>query len=251
MQRRILIVEDDADLRRALTTRLRAAGYDVTNASDGPSALESARGLPPDLVLLDLGLPAGDGYSVMDRIRRTGELKHVPIVVLSASDPRTEEAKARARGAVAFLAKPADSQHLLRVIADHVWPPRTKAASAAKILVIEDDADTRAGLVIRLESHGFRVAEAWDGATAVAVGARELPDLVLLDLGLPAGDGFTVLQRLKSHGALSSVPVIVVSARDVATNRERALGAGAVAYFQKPADAAELLQAIRQALRER
>jgi DNA-binding response OmpR family regulator len=249
MQRRILIVEDDADVRRALTIRLKAAGYDVMTAADGASAIASARDVPPDLVLLDLGLPGGDGYAVMDRIRRIGSLSRIPIVVLSARDPRTEEPRSKAAGAVAFLSKPPDPDHLLRVIAENVWQVEGRPASGAKILLVEDDQDTRTGLTIRLESQGFAVVEALDAASALAVGVRERPDLILLDLGLPAGDGFALLHRFRSHGALFSVPVIVLSARDPASNRAKALDSGAAEYFQKPADDKALLEAIRRALR--
>jgi len=78
-----------------------------------------------------------------------------------------------------------------------------------------------------------------------------MPDLIILDLGLPAGDGFSVLERLKANLTLTSIPVIVVSARDRNENRERALKAGARAFLQKPVDNARLLSVIRQALGER
>lgn len=250
MQRRVLIVEDDADVRRALAIRLKAAGYEVTTAADDASAIAAARDVPPDLILLDLGLPGGDGYAVMGRIRRIGRLSRIPIVVLSARDPRTEEPRSKAAGAVAFLSKPADPAHLLRVIADHVWQTEARPGSAPKILLVEDDLDTRTGLTIRLEGHGFDVVEAVDAASAMAVAVRERPGLILLDLGLPAGDGFTLLHRFRSHGALHSVPVIVLSARDPASNRARALDLGAVDYFQKPADDKALLEAVRRALRD-
>jgi DNA-binding response OmpR family regulator len=76
------------------------------------------------------------------------------------------------------------------------------------------------------------------------------PDLIILDLGLPAGDGFIVMERLKKLPSLALIPVIVVSARDVRVNRERALKAGAKAFLQKPMDDAELLAVIRKALGE-
>jgi DNA-binding response OmpR family regulator len=71
-----------------------------------------------------------------------------------------------------------------------------------------------------------------------------------LDLGLPAGDGFSVLARLKANDSLSLIPVIVVSARDRNANMDRALKAGANTFLQKPVDNAELLAVIRQALGE-
>ena len=74
--------------------------------------------------------------------------------------------------------------------------------------------------------------------------------MVILDLGLPAGDGFIVLERLRDLAELAATPVLVLSARDPANNEKRALNAGAVAYFQKPPDVHELLTAIRNSLGE-
>ena len=89
---------------------------------------------------------------------------------------------------------------------------------------------------------------ACDGYAAVATAQKERPDLIILDLGLPAGDGFVVLDRLRNRANLTGVPVIVLSARDPETSEERALMAGATAYFQKPPDNDELLQVIRVSL---
>jgi two-component system KDP operon response regulator KdpE len=82
------------------------------------------------------------------------------------------------------------------------------------------------------------------------VARKEVPDLIILDLGLPGGDGFLVLERLSSLAGLAAIPVIVLSARDPAGNKQRAIDAGAVAFFQKPPDNHEFLTAIRQALGE-
>jgi len=89
-----------------------------------------------------------------------------------------------------------------------------------------------------------------DGMQAVALVRRERPDLVLLDIGLPGGDGFSVIQRIKSMSQNAALPVIVMSARDASENRERMLAAGAEAYIQKPADNQVLLASIRYALGE-
>ena len=73
-------------------------------------------------------------------------------------------------------------------------------------------------------------------------------DIVLLDLGLPAGDGFVVLERLKNDDRLCDIPVIVLTARDPQSSEQRVLKSGATAFFQKPADNAELLEVIRATL---
>ena len=119
-----------------------------------------------------------------------------------------------------------------------------------KILIVDDDPQLLLGLTPRLKANGYGVVTASDRIAAVAVARRETPNLILLDLGLPGGDGFLVLERLRNMAELSAIPVIVLSARDPADNRRRALSGGATAYFQKPPDNHELLTAIRQAMGE-
>lgn len=117
-----------------------------------------------------------------------------------------------------------------------------------KILIVDDDPDLRRGLNLRLRANQFETVYATDGFTAMAMAQKERPDLIILDIGLPAGDGFVVLDRLQQAANLSTIPVIVLTARDPQGNRERILKAGATAFFQKPADNAELLEAIHAAL---
>jgi len=105
-------------------------------------------------------------------------------------------------------------------------------------------------LAIKLRAHGFEIVSAGDGATAMTVVNRERPDAVVLDLGLPGGDGFVVLQRLRSLAGTVALPVVVVTARPAQTNRALALEQGVVAFLQKPVKTSELLTALRNALRD-
>jgi DNA-binding response OmpR family regulator len=117
-----------------------------------------------------------------------------------------------------------------------------------KILVVDDDPDLVRALRLRLRANNYDIATAGDGYAAIATATKERPDLIVLDLGLPAGDGFVVLDRLQNNDMLSAVPVIVLSARDPDTSEARALRMGAAAFFQKPADNEELLNVIRVSL---
>ncbi len=119
-----------------------------------------------------------------------------------------------------------------------------------KILVIDDDQDLALGLKVRLRANNFATVFAADAISAISQAVKENPDLILLDLGLPGGDGFVVMERLDNIEPLSSVPVIVMSARDPQGHRDRALEAGAKAYVQKPVDNDELLATIRKVLGE-
>jgi DNA-binding response OmpR family regulator len=118
-----------------------------------------------------------------------------------------------------------------------------------KILIIDDDPDLRLALKIRLQANHYDTVQASDGYAAISVAQKEHPDLIILDLGLPAGDGFVVLKRLQDSDALASIPVIVLTARDPQPSQEKAMQAGATAFFQKPADNNELLAVIRATLR--
>src|SRR3989304_10540305 len=96
-----------------------------------------------------------------------------------------------------------------------------------KILVIDDDQDLALGLKVRLRANNYATVFATDAISAISQAVKETPDLILLDLGLPAGDGFIVMERLSNFESLASIPIIVLSARDPQANKERALGAGA------------------------
>ncbi len=117
-----------------------------------------------------------------------------------------------------------------------------------KILVVDDDPDVRLGLQLRLNANHYDVICASDGVASIAEARKHMPDLVILDLGLPAGDGFSVLERLKANEQLSSIPVIVLSGRDRVGNKDRALKAGAKTFLQKPMANDKLLAVIRLVL---
>lgn len=117
-----------------------------------------------------------------------------------------------------------------------------------KIMIVDDDPDLRQALRLRLRANQYDTVNAADGYSAIAMAYKEQPDLIILDLGLPAGDGFVVLDRLQKDDKLSTIPVIVLTARDPQSSEQRSLRSGAAAFFQKPADNAELLEVIRATL---
>lgn len=117
-----------------------------------------------------------------------------------------------------------------------------------KILIVDDDLALRSGLAAHLGANGYRVVFAADGASAVQVARREMPDLILLDLGLPGGDGYVVMNRLRQLMAVACIPIVIISARPPQPHRDQALEAGARAFVQKPLDNQELLRVIGNVL---
>ena len=116
------------------------------------------------------------------------------------------------------------------------------------ILIVDDDPDMLQALQIRLQANGYHVHCAEDGRGALSEARKHAPDLIVLDLGIPAGDGFVVLDSLRASIDLSSIPVVVLSGRDRRANEERVLKAGAKAFLQKPVQTNEFLAVIRQTL---
>ena len=113
-----------------------------------------------------------------------------------------------------------------------------------KILVVDDDSVMRLGYQLLLKSNHYETFFAADAMAAMSEARKCQPDLIILDMGLPAGDGVVVMERLKSNMHLAMVPVIVISSNDA--NKDRALAAGAKAFLQKPWKDEELLATIRQ-----
>jgi DNA-binding response OmpR family regulator len=119
-----------------------------------------------------------------------------------------------------------------------------------KILIIEDDPDVRLGMHVRLKANHYDTFFAGDALSGMAEARKHEPDLIILDLGLPAGGGFMVMERLKTNLSLALIPIIIVSARTGIANRDRADKAGVKAFLEKPVNNAELLAVIRNALGE-
>ena len=115
-----------------------------------------------------------------------------------------------------------------------------------KILIVDDDPDTLRLLSKRLRESGYQTCAAGDGVACMSAVRNEEPDLIVLDLGLPAGDGFVTLERLRTNNTFADIPVVVLTARHGAEVRNRALAAGASAFFEKTANKDEFMGTIGQ-----
>jgi DNA-binding response OmpR family regulator len=117
-----------------------------------------------------------------------------------------------------------------------------------KILIVDDERDIVKALMIRLQFKGYNVVAAFDGAHAISMANKEIPDLVILDIRMPAGDGFSVVEKLKQSDRTDRIPIIFLTASPERNAEERAMGLGARFYIKKPYDPEELLDAVKRAL---
>ena len=121
--KKILIVDDDPDVRQAMHIRLKANSYDTFFASDALNSITEALKQRPDLIILDLGLPGDDGYVVMERLKRHPTLAVIPIIVVSARDVRGNHDRVIAAGAKVYLQKPVINAELLAIIRKTLGEP--------------------------------------------------------------------------------------------------------------------------------
>ena len=119
-----------------------------------------------------------------------------------------------------------------------------------RILIVDDERDIVKALMIRLQGAGYDVVTAFDGAQGVFMAHKEKPDLIILDIRMPAGNGFSVAQRLKRSTHTFTIPVIFLTGSPDKGSEEKAMALGARFYIKKPYDPEELLDAIRRALEE-
>ena len=135
---------------------------------------------------------------------------------------------------------PPNTQHNLKV-----FNRKPKGARAAKILIVEDDLDLALGLRIRLQAY-YDTYVSNDAGAGLSMAFTEMPDVIILDIGLPDYDGYFFMQGLSEIPGLAGVSVIVLTARDRFTHEWRCHEVGAKRFFQKPVDERILLAAIEQ-----
>ena len=113
MAKKILVADDEPDVVKVLSMRLKAHGYEVIAAFDGLQAVREAYKERPNLILLDIMMPFGDGYTVFENLKRSVQIRLIPVIFISALPPREVEEKVAQLGAQGFIAKPFDSKELV------------------------------------------------------------------------------------------------------------------------------------------
>ena len=119
----VLVVDDDLDLVKAMSHRLRAGGYDVISAHDGLGATQMAIRMKPDAIILDIGMPGGDGHTVFERLKAHPITTRIPVIYVTARDSYADRKKAMDAGALGYLVKPYRHQELLSLVARSVCHP--------------------------------------------------------------------------------------------------------------------------------
>jgi PAS domain S-box-containing protein len=236
----VLVIEDDADARELLRGHVEELGYRVAMAASGEEGLRMARQLRPHLITLDLMMPGMDGWELLKRLAGAPELAQIPVIIVSAIAGEMQDSFV---GAVDWIDKP--MAHLL--LGDAIT--RNIDLEHGGVLIVEDDPDARELLkryVLDDRSGNLRVAR--DGASALAMLASHLPDLIVLDLKMPYVDGFAFLEAIREDPDLRDIAVIVVTAAQLSPDERAMLAECTIAVLEKgmtlEADLARVLRRV-------
>jgi PAS domain S-box-containing protein len=203
----VLVVDDDAAVRDLLDRFLTGEGFRVVAVERGEDVIRVAREIKPQAITLDVMMPGTDGWAVLSALKNDPVLADIPVVMLSIVDDRN---LGYALGASDYLTKPVDRDRLLSVLNRYC-----SARAPGVALVVEDDGPTRDLLRRMLEKDGWRVEEAGNGRVALECVAAHRPALILLDLMMPEMDGFEFINELRQHPEWKSIPVVVITAKDL------------------------------------
>lgn len=239
----VLAIDDDPTVHDLLRRTLSAHGFRVESAYSGEEGLRLARRLHPQAITLDVMMPGMDGWTVLLSLKAIPELADIPVVMLTIADNKN---LGYSLGAAEFLTKPLDRRRFTSVML------RYKRKAPYRALIVDDDQSSRDMVRRLLEGDGWTVMEAENGRVALDRIAETIPGVILLDLMMPEMDGFGFLEELHKHGQFRSIPVIVITAKDLTEEDRLRLNGGVERVIQKGAyKRDELLKYVTETIEQR
>jgi signal transduction histidine kinase/CheY-like chemotaxis protein len=223
----VLVVDDDASARDLLSRVLQKEGFHTIAASNGQQALKLAREAQPVAITLDVMMPGMDGWTVLSTLKGDPKTAEIPVIIVSIVDDKN---LGYSLGASDYLMKPIDRERFSAVLDKYRC-----VKGNCPVLVVEDDEAVRHTLGSVLEKHGWIVSEAANGAAALAMLDEQTPELILLDLIMPEMDGFEFIAQLRQREACRSIPVIVITAKDLSLEERRRLNGNVERVLRKQA----------------
>ncbi len=253
-----LVVDDLESARVALVSSLARLGLGAEGVESGPAALDALRRETFSLVFLDWNMPDMDGFATWRRIVAETDKSQRPRAVLLAPLGRAElPRQARLEGFAAVVTKPVNQAGLMRgllaALGREAGPEPVSDAcdglmhfSGGRVLLVEDNEVNLQVAKVILEGSGLEVITACDGAQAVEMLQTKTVDVVLMDVQMPAMDGFEATRRIRAEERLRDLPIVAMTAHVLSSIREQAEAAGMTDLVGKPIDLRELFRVLRR-----
>ncbi len=223
----VLLCDDDSAVREVVGHLLEERGFHVRAVGSGAEAIRSAQREPPELIILDLLMPSMNGWQVVDSLKADPATAHIPIVIFSVLRPGGDGTR---KDAVAgWVTKPLEESQLFRTLG-HALRGR---AATTRVLIVEDDLELARLMDSMLRENHIDTRIARSGREAIQLLPEFRPDLLVLDVVLPLGDGFSVVQWMRQSERFRDLPVMVYSGRDLSSEERARLTVGRTQFFTK------------------
>ena len=249
-KKKILVIDDMPNVVTMVKARLEASGYEVIAALDGQQGLTYAYSEKPDLIILDIVMPAGGGYSVYTRLKMSPKTRSVPVIFLTAKDRPEDVARAYHLGAQYFIQKPYKPQMLLgtvKKVLESSAPPEQPRGLQKRILVIGKEREIAE--FVKLVDMGYEVTIVSSIKEGSDEAGKEKPDVIFLDGTLVKANNYEGFYQLKLEFASSKTPMIISVTQGELEEFQKKIG-NLSRYCLKPFNYIDLLGHIRVALQK-
>jgi DNA-binding response OmpR family regulator len=224
-QTTILVIDDDPAIHDILNRFLSKQGFNVVVAGSGSEGLRLAKEIKPDAITLDVMMPGMDGWAVLQSLKTDPDTTNIPVVMMSMVD---DQNLGYTLGVADYLLKPINRQQLLSILQKYESPQASNL-----VLVVEDDPNTNELLCRQFEKEGWQVMSAENGCQALEKIALHLPGLIVSDLMMPEMDGFELVEKLRQNEQWRSIPVIIMTAKEITEGERKQLNGCVKQVFQK------------------
>jgi signal transduction histidine kinase/DNA-binding response OmpR family regulator len=246
----VILCDDDSGIRTIVGEHLKQHGYTILEADNGEQAIALAEQNTVSAILLDLYMPGLTGWETLQRLKNTPATAKIPVVILSVLSPSTiREDRQVASAAQGWIQKPFNEGLLLAELSRVLHA----GEGPARVLLVEDDIDLASVVIAGFKDVQVRIDHASTREDAMEHCRRAAPDLIILDLTLPDGDGFSLVDWLRQQPDLRTLPLVVYSGREVSEFEMKQLQLGPTQFLTKakvqPGEVEELVLNIVQRLR--
>ena len=234
----VLAIDDEIDVLDWIRRTLKGLDVVIRGATSGMEGLALAQQIKPDVIILDVVMPGMDGWAVLNELKSDPDLSDIPVVMATVVE---DQSMGFALGVTDYMTKPVERQKLLRVVKRYCHDDMSRP-----ILIVEDDEPTRDSLRRTLEREGWAVREATNGLEGLARAAEVTPGLIILDLMMPEMDGFQFVDALRENVSWRSIPIIVITAKDLSRDEREGLHRSVQSIHQKGSySRADLVKELR------
>ncbi|NJR60623.1 MAG: response regulator [Cyanobacteria bacterium CRU_2_1] len=235
----VLVIDDDPTVHALMNRFLSKQGFRIESAMNAEEGLKRAKQVQPIAITLDVLMPSSDGWAVLSSLKNDPELAEIPVIMMTIVD---DQSFGYTLGASDYLTKPIDRNRLLKILQKHCGNSNHAYLTSRKsginsanlegvlhddrsnsVLIVEDDPYTREIIREMLEHEGWTVIDAENGRIGIERLAEHHPALILLDLMMPEMDGFGFIAELQKRDEWRSLPVVVITAKDITQDDERRL----------------------------